>query len=106
MPVNLGSIVSQYRRLVGGRSIGYRQARGLCSSIGRNVYGAGEAVGVQGLILRGIALATGYSLGIILPGRGDSAQVFEEKLMKDVRATEELFDQIDSRAGSVSDRKF
>ncbi|CAH8259180.1 unnamed protein product [Arabidopsis lyrata] len=102
MPVNLGSIVSQYRRLVGGRSIGYRQARGLCSSIGRN----GEAVGVQGLILRGIALATGYSLGIILPGRGDSAQVFEEKLMKDVRATEELFDQIDSRAGSVSDRKF
>ncbi|XP_020885873.1 uncharacterized protein LOC9320456 isoform X3 [Arabidopsis lyrata subsp. lyrata] len=96
MPVNLGSIVSQYRRLVGGRSIGYRQARGLCSSIGRNVYGAGEAVGVQGLILR----------GIILPGRGDSAQVFEEKLMKDVRATEELFDQIDSRAGSVSDRKF
>ncbi|XP_020885874.1 uncharacterized protein LOC9320456 isoform X4 [Arabidopsis lyrata subsp. lyrata] len=92
MPVNLGSIVSQYRRLVGGRSIGYRQARGLCSSIGRN----GEAVGVQGLILR----------GIILPGRGDSAQVFEEKLMKDVRATEELFDQIDSRAGSVSDRKF
>ncbi|CAL9219438.1 unnamed protein product [Arabidopsis halleri] len=103
MPVNLGSIVSQCRRLFGGKSIGYRQARGFCSSLGSN---AGEAVGASGVILRGIALATGYGLGVILPGRGDSAQVFEEKLMKDVRATEELFDQIDSRAGSVSDRKF
>ncbi|KAG7575850.1 hypothetical protein ISN45_Aa03g003030 [Arabidopsis thaliana x Arabidopsis arenosa] len=102
MPVNLGSIVSKCRRLVGGRSIGYRQARGFCSSIGSN----GEAVGARGVILRGIALTTGYSLGIILPGRGDSAAIFEEKLLKDVRDTQEYFELIDSRAGLVSDGKF
>ncbi|KAG7575851.1 hypothetical protein ISN45_Aa03g003030 [Arabidopsis thaliana x Arabidopsis arenosa] len=92
MPVNLGSIVSKCRRLVGGRSIGYRQARGFCSSIGSN----GEAVGARGVILR----------GIILPGRGDSAAIFEEKLLKDVRDTQEYFELIDSRAGLVSDGKF